>query len=209
MIRNALILGVVFSLAISACAPGAPATVDPVLIQQTAEAGAMTMVAETSQAMPSPSPLPPTETPPPTAPPTLTPLASPTSSTLTPASPTATAAAQSSGSGSSTEDACNKALTAWEGPTAKLNLANETKPKGLVTLSLYVVTERGECGYLSQQFESNGTINGPVGQYSAAAFVDGQKNFRVFGGFRITQGSWTIVVKNESIVAQGGCFPNC
>jgi hypothetical protein len=31
----------------------------------------------------------------------------------------------------------------------------------------------------------------------------------VFGGFRITQGSWTIVVKNESIVAQGGCYPNC
>jgi hypothetical protein len=119
--------------------------------------------------------------------------------------PTATRS-QSTGS---TQDDCNKALTAWEGPTAKLNLANETKPKGTVTLSLYVVTELGECGYLSQQFESSGSLSGPVGQYSAGAFVDGKKDFKVFGGFRITQGSWTIVVRNESIVAQGGCFPNC
>ena len=112
--------------------------------------------------------------------PTLTPIASPTANVSTPQTPTAVSV-----SGGSTQDNCNKALTAWEGPTAKLNLANATKPQGVVTLSLYVV------------------------QYSAGAFVDGKKDFRVFGGFRITQGSWTIVVKNESIVAQGGCYPNC
>lgn len=204
MIRNALILSVILSLAVSACAPAATPTVDPLDIQQTAEAGALTMVAQTQEAVPTETELPPTETPAPTLRPTLTPITSPTSTGLATATPTVVS--QSPGS---TQDSCNKALTAWDGPTAKLNLANETKPKGLVTLSLYVVTERGECGYLSQQFESNGSLSGPIGQYSAAAFVDGQKNFRVFGGFRITQGSWTIVVKNESIVAQGGCFPNC
>src|SRR3990170_126749 len=145
MIRNALLMGVVLSLAASACAPQATATVNPLDIQHTAEAAAFTMIAQTEEA----------------------------------------------------------------GPTATLNLANETKPKGTVTLSLYVVTELGECGYLSQQFEANGSLSGPVGQYSAGAFVDGKKDFKVFGGFRITQGSWTIVVRNESIVAQGGCFPNC
>lgn len=197
MIRNALLMGVVLSLAASACAPQATATVNPLDIQHTAEAAAFTMIAQTEEAVPTATLVPPTETPTPT----LTPITSPTSDVI----PTATRS-QSSGS---TQDDCNKALTAWDGPTAKLNLANETKPKGTVTLSLYVVTELGECGYLSQQFESSGSLSGPVGQYSAGAFVDGKKDFKVFGGFRITQGSWTIVVRNESIVAQGGCFPNC
>jgi len=201
MIRNALIMGVVLSLAASACAPRATATINPLDIQHTAEAAAFTMIAQTEEAVPTATLVPPTETATPTRLPTLTPITSPTSDVM----PTATRS-QSTGS---TQDDCNKALTAWEGPTAKLNLANETKPKGTVTLSLYVVTELGECGYLSQQFESSGSLSGPVGQYSAGAFVDGKKDFKVFGGFRITQGSWTIVVRNESIVAQGGCFPNC
>ena len=204
MKRNALIMGVVLSLAASACGPQATPTANPLDIQHTAEAAAFTMVAQTEEAIPTETLVPSTETPSPTPVPTLTPIPSPTSGVS--ATQTQTAVSQSSGS---TQDNCNKALTAWEGPTAKLNLANETKPKGLVTLSLSVTTELGECGYLSQQFESSGSLSGPVGQYSAFAFVDGQRNFQVSGGFRISQGSWTIVVKNESIVAQGGCFPNC
>ena len=204
MKRNALIMGVVLSLAASACGPQATPTANPLDIQHTAEAAAFTMVAQTEEAIPTETLVPSTDTPSPTPVLTLTPIPSPTSGVS--ATQTQTAVSQSSGS---TQDNCNKALTAWEGPTAKLNLANETKPKGLVTLSLSVTTELGECGYLSQQFESSGSLSGPVGQYSAFAFVDGQRNFQVSGGFRISQGSWTIVVKNESIVAQGGCFPNC
>jgi hypothetical protein len=204
MKRNAWILGVLLSLAASACAPQATPTVNPLDIQHTAEAAAFTVVAQTEEAVPTPTLAPPTETPSPTPMPTLTSITSPTSNVSTPQTPTAVSI-----SSGSTQDNCNKALTAWEGPTAKLNLANATKPQGVVTLSLYVVTELGECGYISQQFEASGSLSGPVGQYSAGAFVDGKKDFRVFGGFRITQGSWTIVVKNESIVAQGGCYPNC
>jgi hypothetical protein len=204
MKRSALILGVILSLAASACAPQATSTVNPVGIQHTAEAAAFTMIAQTEEAIPTATLVPPTETPSPTPVPTLTSIASPTSDV----SPTQTQTAVSYSSGS-TQDNCNKALTSWDGPTAKLNLANETKPQGVVTLSLYVMTELGECGYLSQQFEASGSLSGPVGQYSAGAFVDGKKDFRVFGDFRIVQGSWTIVVNNESIVAQGGCFPNC
>jgi hypothetical protein len=199
-----MIMGVVLSLAASACAPQATPTTNPLDIQHTAEAAAFTMVAQTEEAIPTATPFPPTEPPSPTLVPTLTPVASTTSDV----SPTQTQTAVSQSAGS-TQDNCNKALTSWEGPTAKLNLANETKPRGVVTLSLYVVTELGECGYLSQQFESSGSLSGPVGQYSAGAFIDGPKDLRVFGGFRIIQGSWTIVVRNESIVAQGGCFPNC
>ncbi len=204
MKRNAWVLGVLLSLAASACAPQATPTVKPLDIQHTAEAAAFTMVAQTEEAIPTATLVPPTETPSPTPVPTLTSITSPTSNVAPTQSQTAV-----SRSAGSTQNNCNKALTAWEGPTAKLNLANATKPQGVVTLSLYVVTELGECGYLSQQFEASGSISGPIGQYSAGAFVDGKQDFRVFGGFRITQGSWTIVVKNESIVAQGGCFPNC
>lgn len=198
MKRNALILGIVLSLAASACAPQSPPTVNPLDIQHTAEAAAFTIVAQTQEAIPSATLAPPTESPSPTPPPTLIEIASPTSDVLL--TETSTPVPQSS---ASTQDDCNKPLTAWQGPSAKLSIANETKPQGNIILSLWVMTELGECGFLVD------LSSGPVGQYSAAAFVDGQKNFKVFGGFRITQGSWKIVVKNESIVAQGGCYPNC
>lgn len=198
MTRSALILGVVLALVLGACAPQATATADPADIQRTAEAAALTMIAQTVAAVPTATLVPPTATILPTTRPTLTPVASATSSLLSTA--TQTVATPSAGS---TQEDCNKPLTAWQGPTAKLNIANETKPKGEIVLSLWVMTDLGECGYLAD------LSAGPVGQYSASAYVSGQKNFKVFGSFRITQGSWKIVIRNESIVAQGGCFPNC
>src|SRR5574341_574014 len=186
MKRGALIIGVVLSLVASACAPRTTPILNPSDMQHTAEAAAFTMIAQTKEAVPMTTPLPSTETPSPTHPPTLTSITSPTSEGL----PTTaqTVAVQAS---ASTQDNCNKPLTSWEGPTAKLNIANETKPQGNIVLSLWVVTELGECGFLAD------LSAGPVGMYSASAFVDGQKDFRVFGGFRITQGSWNIVVRNE------------
>jgi len=205
MKRNALIIGVVLSLLISACGAQSTPTADPVDIQHTAEAAAFTMVAQTQEAIPTATPLPPTETATLTPLPTLTPLASPTldalSATLQPNIPTFTP--QASGSG---QDPCNQPLTAWEGPSARLNVVNETRPQGTIVLSLYVVTELGQCGYL---YVTGDSITGPIGQYSAGAFVTGRQNFKVFGGFRITQGSWDIVIRNDNIVALGGCYPSC
>lgn len=212
MKQNALIIGVVLSLLISACGAQATPTVNPVDVQHTAEAAAFTMVAETQAAIPTETPLPPTEAPTQTPLPTLTPLSSPTLDalnttpvglTITPQANIPTFTPQASGSG---QDPCNQALTAWEGPSANINIVNETKPKGTIVLSLYVVTDLGQCGYL---YVTSDSITGPIGQYSAGAFVDGNKDFKVFGGFRITRGSWKVVVRNESIVALGGCYPSC
>ncbi|MCI0549692.1 MAG: hypothetical protein L0287_01920 [Anaerolineae bacterium] len=212
MKQNALIIGVVLSLLISACGAQATPTVNPVDVQHTAEAAAFTMVAQTQAAIPTATPLPPTEPPTQTPLPTLTPLSSPTLDalnttpvglTITPQANIPTFTPQASGSG---QDPCNQALTAWEGPSANINIVNETKPQGTLVLSLYVVTELGQCGYL---YVTGDSITGPVGQYSAGAFVTGKKNFKVFGGFRITQGGWKIVVRNENIVALGGCYPKC
>lgn len=214
MKRNALIIGVVLSLFVSACGAQATPTANPVDIQHTAEAAAFTMVAQTQAAIPTATPLPPTEAPTQTPLPSLTPITSITSTTLDPLNSTPvglTVTPQTNiptftpqaGSG---VDPCNQALTAWEGPSANLNIVNETRPQGTIILSLYVVTELGQCGYL---YVTGGGITGPVGQYSAGAFVEGPKDFKVFGGFRITQGSWDIVVRNDNIVALGGCYPSC
>lgn len=214
MKRNALIFGVVLSLFVSACGAQATPTANPVDIQHTAEAAAFTMVAQTQAAIPTATPLPPTEAPTQTPLPSLTPITSITSTTLDPLNSTPvglTVTPQTNiptftpqaGSG---VDPCNQALTAWEGPSANLNIVNETRPQGTIILSLYVVTELGQCGYL---YVTGGGITGPVGQYSAGAFVEGPKDFKVFGGFRITQGSWDIVVRNDNIVALGGCYPSC
>ena len=126
MKRNALILGVVFSLLATACGAQATPTANPVDIQHTAEAAAFTMVAQTQESLPSATPLPPTNTPIPTIVATNTPLptltpdglgtALPTAAGITPAAniPTFTPQA-SSGSGGSGADQCNQPLTEWEG----------------------------------------------------------------------------------------------
>lgn len=209
MYRYFSILGVVLILLVSACSPQATPTVNPLDIQHTAEAAAFTVVAQTQEAQPTNTPLPPTPTLTQTAMPTLT---APPTQTIDPSLPTATglptiastSAATSIAttlpvvdSSASTADDCNKPLTAWKGPTATFTIKNETKPQGEIVLSLHVVTPQGECGYLTD------LSRGPVGSYSAGAFVNGQKNFKVFGGFQIQEGSWKIVVRNDKIVATG------
>ena len=199
----------VFILLATACAPQGTPTANPVDIQHTAEAAALTMVAETQAAVPTTTPIPPTNTPSPTSPPTSTPLSLPTSGT--PGSvPTFTQAVPqvqpTTNSGGDTQDNCNQPLTAWQGPTANFSIANQTKPAGTIVLSMYVVTDLGQCGYLIITGDS---FSGPIGAYSAGAFITGKQNFKAFGSFRITEGNWAIVVKNDSIEARGGCFPNC
>ena len=197
-------------LFLAACAPQAAPTANPLDVQHTAEAAAFTMVAQTQAAIPTNTAVPPTAAESSTPLPTLTAVASPTPigdtvivdtptgiPTLIPQQPTA-----SSASGTASEN-CNKALTGWQGPTASFNIVNETRPQGTVVLSLYVVTPLGECGYLADLSQ------GPAGSYSAGAFVDGRQDFRVFGGFQINQGSWDIVIRNDKIVAVGGCYPHC
>ena len=68
---------------------------------------------------------------------------------------------------------------------------------------MWVMSDLGECGYLYD------LSSGPVGQYSVAAYVDGPKDFKVFGGFRLTEATWDIVIRNNTIVALGSCYPNC
>lgn len=208
MKRNLFIIGVVMILLLSACGPQATPTMNPLDIQHTAEAAAFTVVAQTQEAQPTNTAMPPTATqtltslPTSTALPTQTidpslptPTGLPTiaSASTAPSIPTS-APADTSGS---TVDDCEKPLTSWTGPTATFTIKNETKPQGDVVLSLHVVSPRGDCGYLTD------LSRGPIGTYRAGAFVSGQKNFKVFGGFQIQEGNWRIVIQNDKIVAEG------
>jgi hypothetical protein len=225
MKRNLSIVGAALILLVSACSPQAAPTMNSQDIQHTAEAAAFTVVAQTQEAQPTNTPLPPTATVTLTPVPTLTAipnltanptlatssattalptiaetLAAPSISTSVPTSRPTSVSVDTSGSSA---DDCNKPLTAWKGPTATFTIKNETKPQGEIVLSLYVVTPLGECGYLTD------ISRGPAGSYSAGAFVNGKKNFKVFGGFDIQEGSWKITVRNDKIIAMGSCYPNC
>ena len=222
MNRNILLIGVVFILLASACSPQGTPTANPVDIGHTAEAAALTMVAETQASVPSATPIPPTNTAAPTLPPSSTPLPLPTSETpgsVPTGAPTtsttliATFTQQvpqsqptSSSGGGGGQANCNQPLTSWQGPTANFSIANQTNPEGTIILSMYVVTDLNQCGYLIITGDS---FSGPIGNYSAGAFITGKQNFKAFGSFRITEGNWSIVVKNDSIEARGGCYPNC
>jgi hypothetical protein len=206
MNRNLSIVGAVLILLASACSPKATPTMNSQDIQNTAEAAAFTVVAQTQEAQPTNTLLPPTATLTLTPLPTLT---APPAQTIDPALPTvpglptiaATLAQPSIATSAPVDDSastdCEKPLTSWTGPTANFTIKNETKPEGDVVLSLHVVSPRGDCGYLTD------LSRGPIGTYSAGAFVNGQKNFKVFGGFQIQEGNWKIIIDNDKIYATG------
>jgi len=211
MKKTVFIITTIITLLISACG-NAARTAAPALgvedIQSTAAAAAFTIVAQTQAAIPTITPVPPTETPLPTALPTDTPVPSPTPDTSA-ASPTIvpTFTIQPLTSSTSGADPCNQPLTSWQGPSVGINIVYDYSPQtkdDKVVVSLWVMTELGECGYLYD------LSTGPVGQYTAFVFVDGpKKDFKVSGGFRLNGGNWDIIIRDDRIITMGSCYPNC
>ena len=196
----------ILSLLISACGNfgSTEPTKSPEDVQATAIAAAFTIVAETQAAIPTNKALPPSDTPRPTPLPTDTPVPSPTAETIAAASPTIVPTFTTVAV--ATTDPCNKPLTSWQGPSANFNLLYEYSPQSKddkVVVWMWVMTDHGECGYLYD------LSTGPVGQYTVGALVNGQKNFKVTGGFRITEAHWDIAIRNDSIIALASCYPKC
>jgi len=193
----------IFGLLLNAC--GAQSTEPSISaedIQLTSVAAAFTIVAETQAAIPTNTQMPPTKTLTPTQSPTDTPVPSPT---IDPNLVTPTLISSATVV-SANDDPCDQPLLSWQGPSTSIAIDYEYSPQSKddsVVFWLWVMTDLGECGYLYD------LSTGPVGQYSAGAFIDGKKDFKVFGGFRLSEGSWTLVVRNDTIVALGGCYPNC
>ena len=212
---------VLLVLLVSACgaAPTVPA-ISTEDLENTVVVMAATAVAQTQAAIPTNTFPPPTESPTETFTPTETPTLSPTVDLFLPtdtALPTFTALPPSTltptniptfapqAPATATND-CSRPLVLWQGPTATFKIVNETKPQGKITLLMSVRAKTGECGWLN--IVSN-TFSGPVGSYSASAFVDGTRDFKVFGAFEIQKGAWKVIVRNDRIVAHGDCSVSC
>ena len=205
--KHIWILFLIATLVLTACGATPEPTMSPAEVQGTAMAAAMTMVAETQAAIPTATSLPPTELPTATPFPTNTVppllLETPTLAQAVSLPPTLTPVPASVGS----NDPCNQILSTWDGESAKMTVVNATKPQGTIVLSIWVNTNMGECGYIPANPNS---FNIPLGTFSAGAFVNGKKDFKVFGGGVITRtGNYTLWVTNDTITLKAGCAPDC
>lgn len=125
---------------LSACSPKAAPTIDPAQIQASAVAAASTMIAQTQQAMPTATPIPPTDVPSPTA----LALPSPTLGALPTLQPLLTPTTASTG------DDCNQLMDiAAAGPKAPVLVKNDTKGPATLSMGISRKNSFGQCGYIS------------------------------------------------------------
>jgi hypothetical protein len=151
----ALIL--LLALAITACGAQPVPTVNAADVQHTAEAAAFTMVAQTQEAMPTNTPIPPTDTPTNTPAPTDTPAAVSTVATLGSATVPAIAPTTSTGA---TADPCATRILSYspKGKDTIIRIANLTRTQVNVSLYLNETAGAGECGYRSYTLSKLGDV---------------------------------------------------
>lgn len=133
------------TLMISACGAQAAPTLSAADVQLTAVAAAFTIVAQTQAAIPTATPLPPTETASPTQPPTNTAVSLPTletsavQATLTPAA----------AAGAATPYYCDTRVLSWspKGRATVIRIVNTTRAPVNVSLYLNETQDHNECGY--------------------------------------------------------------
>jgi hypothetical protein len=159
---------------LSACGPQGTPTLAPAEVEGTAISSAWTMVAMTQLALPTATPIPPTDIPSPTPPPTFTPLPLPTLD-ISAAVPTSTKSG----------DPCNKLLVVSSGARmTRFRLENDTKAP--VTLSIFLnKTPFGDCGYRGYNLSitAKDQIDFPQGCYYFFAIInDPKKPAKAFGG---------------------------
>lgn len=186
----------IIAILISACGPEVTPTINAVDVQNTAVAGAFTMVAETQAAFPTATPLPPTEIPTQTPVPTNTPLTLPTSAaTITPV------AASTAGG-----DPCLTRVLSWspKGRPATIRLVNTTRAAITVSIYLNETADHFECGYRVYNIASRSDLlitDLVQGCYNVWAFNNDQKTpVNAFGyGCINNSDKWTFEINQDSI----------
>jgi hypothetical protein len=180
---------------ISSCgAPAAP-TMNAADVQNTAMAAALTMVAQTQAAVPTPTPLPPTEAP------TQTPLATSTPLPTLAVTQGPTLAPTTAAGG----DPCStRVLGSPKGKETTIRIWNTTRV--LVTVSLYLnETEgHGECGYRSYRLARNADVvitDLVYGCYNLWAWSDDPKGKFNSSGFGCINNpdKWTFEINEATI----------
>ena len=194
-------LTIVIAITTIISAGGAPAvpTVNPVDVQNTAVAAAFTLVAQTQAAIPTATPLPPTETP------TETPLATNTPLALPTLDATLTATPASAAQGGATVDPCaNRQLSPKQGRETVIRVVNTTKVAITVSVYLNETDAHGECGWRSFTLSKNNDIvfhDLVQGCYNLWAWSDDPKGrFRSSGGGCINNpDKWTFEVNTATV----------
>lgn len=189
------------TLVTSACAQQAAPTMNAADVQTTAVAAAFTMIAQTQAAIPTATPLPPTDVPTNTPLPTDTPVALPTLNVT----PTTAALSQPTTSGAATVDPCsNRVLgSSPKGKSTTILISNTTKAEVTVSLYLNETASHGECGYRSYVIKKNGgvTITDLVqGCYNLWAWSNSSSAVNASGGGCINNpDKWTFEIKENTI----------
>jgi hypothetical protein len=185
----------IIAMIISACGAPAVPTMNAADVQSTAVAAAFTMVAQTQAAVPTATPLPPTETP--TQTPAVTNTLLPTLNvTLGPTlAPTSTPGG----------DPCaNRQLSPQRGRETVIRVANTTKVPITVSMYLNETEGHGECGWRSFNLAKNNDIvfsDLVQGCYSLWAWSDDPRGkFNSSGGGCINNSDkWTFEVSSAHI----------
>ena len=199
MLKKFLPALLALAVLLTACGPQGTPTMTSAEVEGTAVSSAWTMVAMTQLAIPTATPLPPTETPSPTALPTFTPLASPTLDPILVVAPTSTTSG----------DPCNQPLIANpDGKLTRLRLQNETGAQ--VNLSIYLnKTPFGACGYRGYSLAKGERvfIDFPQGCYYFWAIINDPKkpSNASGGGDNICANNsdlWVVRIRDEIINLQ-------
>ena len=184
---------------ISACGAQPVPTINAADVQHTAEAAAFTMVAQTQEAMPTATPLPPTEIPTNTPLPTDTPAALPTVATLGATVPT------SAPTNSNTDPCATRVLSySPKGRDTIIRIANLTKAQVTVSVYLNETAGAGECGYRSYTISKNGDVvisDLVQGCYNLWAWSSDNRIHVNASGFGCLNNSdkWTFEISENSI----------
>ena len=185
------------SLLMSACgAEPPPPTMNAVDVQNTAVAAAFTMVAQTQAAIPTATPLPPTETPTQTPLPTDTPVALPTLNVTF----TSTTAPVSNNTG---VDPCTtRVLAPKQGRETIIRVVNTTNVAVTVSMYLNETASHGECGYRGFTLSKNNDIvftDLVQGCYNLWAFSSSSAVNASGGGCINNPDKWTFEIREGNI----------
>jgi hypothetical protein len=197
MLRKLIPIFTAIAILLTACGGQAEPTMSAEEVQGTAVAAAWTMVAMTQEAIPTNTPIPPTETPEPTPIPTDTPEPLPTEEFII---PTATQASTTGGG-----ECTGPVNMGQAGPKSNVRFQNQTG--GSVQLSLFLnKNAHGQCGYITTTMSRNQsvTLSLPKGDYWVAALItqsDGKSRY-VSGPMTNRQGDFHLFdvhIRNEGV----------
>ena len=200
----------ILAVLLSACGAEPVPTMSPEDVQNTAVAAAFTVVAQTQEALPTATPLPPTSTPTQTSLPTNTPLPLPTQPTSATIAATigATSAVSNvtTNNGNATVDPCSTRILSYspKGKPTTIRIANTTKAEVKVSLYLNETAGHGECGYRSYTLSKNNDVvitDLVQGCYNILAWSDNPKiRVNAYGGGCINNpDKWTFEISEGNI----------